>query len=169
MWNKAMKTPCGRLWPPSDLCLWASMLLMSPSSSISQVNSLLPPLQKHSYQPCWNNQRRPAPKPATYAGLAGDQSTARPAYVVFWCWVSMLFFPAGKLSRFCYPLEFIHMTVLSAFMCNSRNVWWARLQQHRLGPRCAGCGLRQWQRKRLLAGQEQVRWEKNASPKMSTK
>ena len=56
MWNKAMKTPWGRLWPPSDLCLWASMLLMSPSSSISQVNSLLPLPQKFSYQPCWKKK-----------------------------------------------------------------------------------------------------------------
>lgn len=56
-------------------------------------------------------------------------------------------------------MRFVLLTLDHKFArawCISRCVWWAKLQQHRVGPWCADCGLRQWQWKRLLAGQKQV-------------
>ena len=44
----------------------------------------------------------------TYAGLAGDQRPARPAYVVFWCW-SILVFPAGMESLWDFWIRFWHI------------------------------------------------------------
>lgn len=109
-WHRVMKELWRRPWPPSDLCLWPSMPLIPPSSSMNQVNS--------------------------FKTLATTRNVSH------------------KMQE--EEGNTLFSPNLSICLCVSRTVWWARVQQHRVGPWCTGCGLRQWQRTGLLAGQEQV-------------
>lgn len=67
-----------------------------------------------------------------------------------------IFIKCKKKWEMLFLFSIFHIYLSDLCLCASRCVWWARLQQHRAGPWCPGCGLRQWQRTRLLAGQEQV-------------
>ena len=60
-------------------------MIMASSASLHFTGLNIHPAEENS-----TDQHQNQPQNRTYAGLTGDQSLTRPAYVVFWCW-SMLF------------------------------------------------------------------------------
>lgn len=70
------------------------------------------------------------------------------------CFLCQKMFVSNLGKNGIHPSYFMPAHMSACVLCISRRVWWARLQQHRLGPCCDGCGLQHDQWKGLLAGQK---------------